>query len=276
MEKENNSKSPKPFLKWAGSKKWLIPHIKKFIPEHFNKYYEPFLGSGALFFALRPEKAQLSDISKNLINTCIVLREQPETIIKKLKKMPYEETFFYWIRDKFQPRSETSKAARIIYLNRTCWNGLYRENKSGKFNVPFGRFDNPTICDEDNLKAVASVLKDIELRASDFKEAVTNAQKGDFIFFDPPYITGHQNNGFHAYNEILFKWKDQERLAKVAQELDEKGCYVLITNADNELIRNLYNGFEFSEISRHSVIAADVQNRKKVNELIITNYKILD
>jgi DNA adenine methylase len=273
MNKTETLKSqPKPFLKWAGSKKWLIPHIKKFIPQSFNKYYEPFLGSGALFFALMPERAQLSDISKNLINTYIALREQPDKTIEKLKSMPYKKKFYSWVRDKYQPTSEAGKAARIIYLNRTCWNGLYRENRSGKFNVPIGRFENPRICDEDNLRAVAVALKNITLRVCDFEDAVTKAKENDFIFFDPPYITGHRNNGFHSYNEKLFKWGDQERLAEIARELDRKGCDVLITNASNKAIEKLYDGFEIVPMSRHSVIAADVHKRGLVDELIITNY----
>lgn len=273
MNKIETLKSrPKPFLKWAGSKKWLIPHIKKFIPQSFNKYYEPFLGSGALFFALKPKQTQLSDISENLINTYIALREQPDEIIKRLKSMPYKKKYYYWVRDEYKPTSDAGKAARIIYLNRTCWNGLYRENRSGKFNVPIGRFENPRICDEDNLRAVAVALKNMTLRVCDFEDAVTKAKENDFIFFDPPYITGHRNNGFHSYNEKLFKWGDQERLADLAKKLARKKCYVLITNASNEAIEKLYAGFEIMPMSRFSVIAADVLNRGMVSELIITNY----
>lgn len=273
MNKIETLKSrPKPFLKWAGSKKWIIPHIKKFIPQSFNKYYEPFLGSGALFFALKPKQAQLSDISENLINTYITLREQPDEIIKRLKSMPYKKKYYYWVRDEYKPTSDAGKAARIIYLNRTCWNGLYRENRAGKFNVPIGRFENPRICDEDNLRAVAVALKNVNLRGCDFEEAVTKAKENDFIFFDPPYITGHRNNGFHSYNEKLFKWGDQERLADLAKKLAREKCYVLITNASNEAIEKLYAGFEIMPMSRFSVIAADVLNRGMVSELIITNY----
>lgn len=274
MNKTETLKSqPRPFLKWAGSKKWLVPHIQRFIPQSFNKYYEPFLGSGALFFALKPKQARLSDISQNLINTYIALREQPDEIIKKLKSMPYKNKFYYWVRDEYKPTSDAGKAARIIYLNRTCWNGLYRENRSGKFNVPIGRFENPKICDEDNLRVVTLALKNITLRVCDFQEAVDGAKKNDFIFFDPPYITGHRNNGFHSYNEKLFRWKDQEKLSEMAKELDRKGCYVLITNAANEAIEKLYTGFEIVPMSRQSVIAANIQKRRMVDELIITNYR---
>lgn len=274
LEREEKDRSlvAKPFLKWAGSKKWLIPSIRKYLPSNFNKYYEPFLGSGALFFELRPAIAQLSDFNEDLINTYIALRDYPEAIIKKLRTMPYRERFYYWVRDEFRPRSEISKAAQLIYLNRTCWNGLYRVNRSGKFNVPFGRHANPTICDESNLRAVAKALQNVELCVSNFEEAVEGAKKGDFIFFDPPYITGHSNNGFHFYNSKLFSWADQEKLAEIAEGLNERGCFVLITNADNKSIASLYKKFRRYPISRHSGIAADVLNRGVVTELIITNY----
>ncbi len=272
MNIKNSLPEPKPFLKWAGSKKWLISSIEKFIPTHFNKYYEPFLGSGAVFFAIRPKNAYLFDFNEDLINTYKTLREYPEKVIKKLKKMPYDKNFYYKIRDNFKSKNNIEKAARFIYLNRTCWNGLYRENSKGKFNVPFGRFENPKICDEDNIKAVAQILKNIHLHACDFEEAVSDAKTGDFIFFDPPYITGHKNNGFHSYNEKLFKWEDQERLADVAKYLDKKGCLILITNAEHKSIKKLYCKFRIKRVSRHSVIAADIKNRRKIKELIITNY----
>lgn len=274
MDIKNNLLEPKPFLKWAGSKKWLIPSIEKFVPAHFNKYYEPFLGSGALFFALKPKIAQLSDINENIIDVYDALKKYPAKVIQELKTMLYEKDFYYKIRDGFQFKDKVRRAARLIYLNRTCWNGLYRENSNGKFNVPFGRFENPKICDEGNIKAVAQILKNIHLHACDFEEAVSDAKDGDFIFFDPPYITGHKNNGFHSYNEKLFKWEDQERLADVAKYLDKKGCWILITNAEHESIEKLYCKFRIKRVSRHSVIAADIKNRKKIKELLITNYDL--
>lgn len=266
----------KPFLKWAGSKKWLIPSIKKYIPQEFNDYYEPFLGSGAMFFALSSKKAMLSDINSNLIDTYSALKNDVEAVIEELKKMPYEKDFYYYIRDNYKPWSLTGKAKKLIYLNRTCWNGLYRENREGKFNVPFGKHTNPTICDENNLREVASLLKKVDLNAHSFDKAVCNAKRGDFIFIDPPYITGHKNNGFHGYNEKLFKWIDQEKLAEVAAELDAKGCFVLITNAEHSSIKELYQKYNLFDIHtelRFSNIAADITKRKEITELIITNIK---
>jgi DNA adenine methylase len=261
----------KSFLKWAGSKKWLIPQIQKFTPKKFNRYFEPFLGSGAIYFALKPKSAQLTDLNENVIATYEALKNDPNSIIQKLKKMSYDEDFYYYIRDEYKPRSEAGKAARIIYLNRTCWNGLYRENRKGIFNVPFGRYDKPKICDEDNLRAVAKTMKNATLLACDFEDALKNAEAEDLAFFDPPYITGHTNNGFHAYNEKLFKWKDQERLGGLVRDLDNRGCYFIVTNADNEEIRSLYKDFNIYPMSRRSVIAADITNRKLVSELVITN-----
>lgn len=271
------SKAPaieaKPFLKWAGSKKWLIPHVMPYIPKKFNRYYEPFLGSGALYFALQPEKAVLSDLNGKLIATYEALRDHPGRVISELRKMPYDKDFYYKHREIFNNgvKSKIKQAAYFIYFNRTAWNGLYRENSSGGFNVPIGSYDNPKICDEENIKLVSKVLERVTFKNGDFVSAVNDARKGDLVFFDPPYITGHRNNGFHSYNKKLFSWEDQERLFEAVCELKQRGCHVMVTNACHDSLKKLYRGFTMVELSRKSLIAADINNRKAVSELLIHN-----
>lgn len=261
----------RPFLKWAGGKRWLIPHIEHLLPKKFNRYFEAFLGSGSLYFHLQPKNAILTDSNEKLINTYKALQERPEKVIRELSLMSYSEDKYYLVRDRLNKNgsnNSTRNAADFIYLNRTCWNGLYRENFMGKFNVPFGRYNNPLICDKDNLLAVSSVTARAKFIVSDFKDILLKAHKGDFVFLDPPYITGHQNNGFHAYNEKLFKWEDQEKLATMAERLLKRGCYVIVTNAHNKEIAKLYEHFNCSLVSRKSIIAGDVQNRGDVSEAV--------
>lgn len=266
----------KPFLKWAGSKKWLSPHINKYIPAKFKKYFEPFVGSGAIFFALCPQNAQLSDTNKHLIEAYEVIQKFPYAVIRELKGMPYDKDFYYELRDSVRGLGKVKRAARFIYLNQACWNGLYRENKNGKFNVPFGKQKNPQIFDADNIIKIATALKDIKLHNCDFETAVLEVRPNDFIFFDPPYITSHQNNGFCYYNAKLFSWNDQQKLANLVRHLNEKGCFILVTNADHQSIKELYAGFSMTTLTRNSMIAADIKSRKIVKELLITNYRMND
>ncbi len=266
----------KPFLKWAGGKKWLIPHIDNYLPENFNRYYEPFLGCGAMFFHLRPQDAFISDNNQKLIHTYLSLRNNHRRVINNLSEMQYSEDQYYAIRERFNNRRNGYILSSIdfIYLNRTCWNGLYRENRDGGFNVPIGRYVNPKICDEENLINVSNQLNegDIEIMCCDYLEAIEGADEGDFIFFDPPYITGHRNNGFHSYNKKLFSWDDQVRLADVAREMTERGCFVMITNAAHDSLLDLYDGFEIMPMSRRSLIAGGCPRDERVEEIVIRNY----
>ena len=262
----------KPFLKWAGGKNWLMPMINQYRPRSFKKYIEPFLGSASIYFALKHKPAILSDVNENIILTYIALRDNPDKVISKLKSMKYDKDYYYFIRDVYKPTSLANKAARIIYLNRTCWNGLYRENRSGKFNVPFGQFKNPCICDADNLRLTSKLLQGIEIYSDDFEVTLDKANKGDFIFLDPPYISSHKNNGFLKYNNKIFSWHDQIRLADLVKLLDKKGCYVLMTNANHSSVVDLYNDYNFNYESRNSLIAADNAKREVISELLISNY----
>lgn len=270
----NKLPKPKPFLKWAGGKRALLPEIKKRMPESYNKYYEPFVGAGALFFSEIPKPAILSDKNKELINCYKQVKKNPHEVIEALKPMKYNETLYYEIRGQ-QPKDPVNKAARFIYLNRCCWNGLWRVNSKGKFNVPIGRYKKPhRIYDEDVLISASNALENTRLLTGDFVAKSRDAQFGDFVYFDPPYTVKHGNNGFLSYNEKNFSWKGQEKLAKHAKELADRGVKVMISNADALEIKALYDEFEIDPVSRTSTISGDKEKRGKVSELIITSYDI--
>lgn len=264
---------PQPFVKWAGGKRWLTAQIGKIKPKGWTgRYFEPFVGGGALFFALQPKRATLSDANEELITTYLAIRNNPDAVIRSLQSYPFGKRFFYRLRGQ-NPRADYTIAARFLYLNRTCWNGLYRVTNQGRFNTPFGRYENPTICDEARIRAASKLLKRARLFAGDFETQAGKAKAGDFVYFDPPYITGHQNNGFHKYNSQLFSWADQERLAKLAIRLTEEGVHVLVSNADHDSVVRLYKGFRYYQISRRSLIGGQMKSRGVVTEALLSNYK---
>ena len=261
----------KPFLKWAGSKRAIIQYLLDRIPCSFNNYYEPFLGSGALFFALNPSNAFLSDINEELINTYIQVQNNVGDLINKLKNMQYNKIVYE--KTKLSTyNNPIDKAVRFIYLNKTCWNGLYRVNSKGEFNVPMGRYKNPVICDVNLLKKASEQLKTVNIFNSDFNIILKNAKKNDFVYLDPPYTTSHKNNGFIEYNSKLFSIEDQHSLQKIVINLTKIGCKVLMSNADHKFIRDLYKGFKITSFHRRSNIAADIKKRGFVSEVLISNY----
>lgn len=272
IENNQNKKIPLPFLRWAGGKRWLINNIKKIIPTDFNNYYEPFLGAGSLFFSLKPNKAYLSDINEELILTYFGIKKNYRAVTKYLNQYKNNKTNYYRIRDS-SPKSDYEKAARLIYLNKTCWNGLYRVNNNGKFNVPYGFKKNISIYDVNNLKIVSDSLKNVELKNCDFEVSLKNCKKKDLIYIDPPYTVAHQNNGFIKYNAKIFSWKDQERLAKVVNQLNEEGCYIILSNSYHESLIKLYKNFNLQKYSRKSLISANADSRKKIYELLVTNFE---
>jgi DNA adenine methylase len=266
----------RPFLKWAGGKQWLVPMADALLPFDFTgSYYEPFLGGGAVFFALAPPKAHLSDANADLISTYIGLRDDVDRMIRELRSYPHEREFFEGLR-KRQPRASHTKAARLIYLNKTAFNGLYRVNRAGQFNVPFGQYANPTICNEPRLRSAASALQGAVLRSALFSEMTSHAGAGDVVYFDPPYITGHTNNGFLKYNARLFSWQDQLQLARSARALTKAGARVVISNADHPAVRSLYAGLYCYELSRRSAIGGGLAYRGEVRELLLTNFPLFD
>jgi DNA adenine methylase len=265
----------KPPFKWAGGKRWLAPAAPILVPAKWKgRYFEPFVGSGAFFFALGPAKATLSDRNCEVIATYQALKLDPDSIIEELNFFPHDPDFYYYLRGT-RPRSQRQIATRFLYLNRTCWNGLYRVNKDGEFNTPFGDYSHPTICDEYRIEDAADALAQAKLRAGDFETVLKTAQRGDFAYCDPPYITGHTNNGFHKYNASLFSWCDQQRLARIAIQLKAKGVHVLVSNADHESVVQLYKGFKYYKLKRCSLIAAEPGNRGVITEALLASYTIL-
>lgn len=269
------SPTVKPFVKWPGGKQWLAYAAPQLVPKSWSgRYYEPFVGGAAFFFALQPALATLSDRNTELMAAYQAVRTQADDVIRLLRRYPYDEEFYYDMRDA-APRARATIAARLLYLNRSCWNGLYRVNKDGRFNTPFGTYINPTICDAARIKAAARALWRATLREGDFAEVVAGAKSGDLVYCDPPYITGHQHNGFLKYNAPLFSWEDQQRLARVAKELAGKGVHVLISNADHMTVRQLYSGFHCYRVRRNSLIAGPVDSRGVVSEILVSSYPIL-
>ncbi len=270
MTKKQIDTRVKPFLRWVGSKQFAVEHILQYCPKNFGTYFEPFLGGGSLFFSLQPASAKLNDRCVDLIATYCAVRNNYKKVFQHLEGLTPNRELFYQIRENMS-KSAYKRAAQFIYLNKTCWNGLYRVNKSGKFNVPYGLPRSPKIIDIKNLESCSRVLQEprIELTNEDFEVCLRDAMRGDLVFLDPPYITGHLSNGFIDYNEQLFSWYDQERLASCARELVARGVSVLITSPNHKAIRRLYKSFNSVVLHRNSTLASDKGKRGPVTELLV-------
>ncbi len=273
MINNNDNQILVPFLKWAGGKRWLVADHINLFPKQYNRYIEPFLGSAAAFFALQPKKAILSDINNELINTYIAIRSNAKRVeqLLTIHQQKHSQKYYYAVRQT-KPKGLFQQAARFIYLNRTCWNGLYRVNLDGKFNVPIGTKTN-VLLDSDNFSVVAECLNKAKLLCRDFEEVVNLAAEGDLIFVDPPYTVKHNYNGFVKYNEKLFCWNDQIRLRDSLVRARKRGAFVVVTNANHPSVRELYRGrFELITLARSSVIAASSERRGRYTELIIRSF----
>ncbi|PAU73293.1 DNA adenine methylase [Vreelandella alkaliphila] len=263
-----------PFLKWAGGKRWLVKDHPDIFPKKFNTYIEPFLGSGSVFFHLKPEQALLSDTNQELITTYKAIRNRNRKVRSLLEEyhQKHSKEFYYYMRAQ-TPKTQEGIAARIIYLNRTCWNGLYRVNLSGQFNVPIGTKKN-VILESDNFSATAKLLRRSEVIHSDFEAIIDRAKENDFVFVDPPYTVKHNLNGFVKYNEQLFSWEDQVRLKKSIDRATSRGAKVLITNADHDSIIDLYKNYKNSStFIRANVLSGKSEFRGKYSELAIKCWK---
>jgi DNA adenine methylase len=259
-----------PFLKWPGGKRWFVRKCQHLFPARFNRYIEPFLGSGAVFFSLRPERALLSDINNDLIDTYRAIRDNWSRVFTTLKihHKNHCKEYYYKVRSS-TPKSLHIRAARFIYLNRTCWNGLYRVNLKGEFNVPIGTKKN-AILDTDDFAEVSRLLQNTEIEQTKFSTIIDQATEGDLLFADPPYTVKHSNNGFIKYNEELFNWDDQVLLSERLKFAKERGAFIISTNANHKSIRNLYEDhFDLIVVDRNSVIAADPTKRGRYKELVI-------
>jgi len=273
---KNELFSPKPFVKWAGGKRQLINKLLENAPTVFNTFYEPFIGGGALLFALTPSKAVISDINTELINAYQVIKNNVEGLIRSLKRHKNDETYFYNQRSlNPQELNELRRASRFIYLNKTCYNGLYRENSKGKFNTPFGRYKNPKIADEENLRAISAYLNsaDVQILNLDFKQTVSKAKKGDFVYFDPPYHPWSETASFTKYSKSDFNMENQEELADTFKRLAKKGVHVMLSNSNTEIVKTLYTGFNFTEVEANRFINCKAQKRGKgLFEVIIKSW----
>ncbi len=264
-----------PFLRWAGSKRDLIKDISKYIPATFNKYHEPFLGSGALYFHLNRKDSYLSDSNHNLINAYIQIRDHASDIVSILKSYKNEEPFYYDIRNKVFD-NQIEAAAQFIFLNKTCYNGLYRVNSKGIFNVPFGRRKNVDYVSENIILEASKSLKNAIITNSDFYESVNNVAAGDLVFIDPPYVISRNNNSFIEYNQKIFTWEDQHRLHSFVLDIIDRGAYFILTNASDQCILDLYNDIcSPHEITRMSKIGGKNSYRGAVTEYLFTNCGLL-
>jgi DNA adenine methylase len=267
---------PSPFLRWAGSKRWLVRRVRSFLPVEFNDYYEPFLGSGAMFFDIGDgHAAYLSDTIAPLVSTYKAVRLQHERVHQIASSWATDSDTYYQIRAK-RYVSEHYAAARFIYLNRLCFNGLYRENRAGHFNVPYGRpRSTNTITSLDQLAACAKRLESAETKVLDFEKATSRCKPGDLVYLDPPYVAGHRSNGFVDYNARIFDWRDQRRLADTVHDLDSRGVYVILTNADHESVRELYDGFTIVSVERYSSMSSRFTTRGHSAELIVLGRTVI-
>lgn len=276
--------NPKPFLKWVGGKGQLLEQFKSLFPKKYNKYYEPFVGGGAVFFYLKPESGHINDINEVLINTYKIIKTKPHDLIELLRdledkfhktKDENKKEFYYDIREKFNDikKPNLQKSAYLIFLNKTCFNGMYRENSKGGFNVPFGQYKNPTILNESNILEVSKLLKHIEITNTSFEECLENAEKGDFIYFDPPYYPLNKTSSFTTYSKDNFLEKEQEKLASLFKKLDKKGCYVMLSNSNTEFIEKLYKGYNIKKIHANRMINSVSSKRGKILEIVVRNYE---
>lgn len=268
-----NNEQLVPFLKWAGGKRWLVasrPDLFRFYEE---RYIEPFLGSGAVYFHIRPQRAILSDVNGDLIATYSAIRDKYEAVECALLEhaVSHSANYYYETRSR-APFDDVEKAARFIYLNRTCWNGLYRVNRNGDFNVPIGT-KTAVLMDADAFGSASSLLTGAKIEREDFEATIKRAAEDDFLFVDPPYTVKHNHNGFIKYNENLFSWEDQVRLRDALVHADRRGARILMTNADHDSIRELYAGiFRQESVVRSSVLAGRASARGKVTELLVRNW----
>ncbi len=277
--------TPKPFVKWAGGKRQLIPILHENLPKTFGTYYEPFLGGGALLFHILTErggaqKCSISDLNSDLVLTYTTIRDRIDDLVLSLKNhekiyQKDSKKYYYSVRES-NPRSEIEKTSRLLFLNRTCFNGLYRVNSKGKFNVPLGSYTNPNIVNEENLRSVSALLQSskVAIKCSDFESVLQDAKKGDLVYFDPPYQPVSETANFTSYTNKSFTYDDLGRLAELCMELDCKGCKVLLSNSDSKQVAELFHdkSWMINKIRANRSINSNSKKRTGHFELLIKNY----
>jgi DNA adenine methylase len=269
-----------PFLKWVGGKRQLIPAISKVIPEKFTNYYEPFVGGGAMLFHIQLPKAVINDFNEELINVYNVIKASAEELIEDLKYHKNEEEYFYELRaldrdDDYNNLSGVKRASRVIYLNKTCYNGLYRVNNSGEFNSPFGRYKNPNIVNETTLRAVSKYLNsnNIKILNGDFERTVDGIRKGAFVYFDPPYDPVSKSSNFTGYVQGGFDSNEQIRLRDLCNKLNDKGVKFLLSNSATPFVKDLYKDYNISFVKANRYINSNAKKRGEVDEVLVRNYE---
>lgn len=266
-----------PIVKWVGGKRQLMFELLKNMPKSYNRYFEPFIGGGALFFELQPEQAYISDMNEELINLYSVVQDNVYELIKDLSKHEVSKEYFLEIRnidrtEQYTELSDVERASRFIYLNRTCFNGMYRVNSQGQFNVPFGHYKNPRIIDENNLLNCSELLKKTEIKCADFSEILTKVKKGDLVYFDPPYVPLNETSSFTSYTKDGFDINMQFKLRDVCDELDNNGVKFMLSNSDTKLVNELYVNYEIKKVFASRQINANADGRGKITEVLVRNY----
>jgi len=276
--------TPKPFVKWAGGKRQLIPILSENLPQTMGTYFEPFLGGGALLFHILSERhgqiCGISDLNSDLVLTYITIRDNPDELINSLKNhaKSYQKdskSYYYSIRES-NPRSSVEKTSRLLFLNKTCFNGLYRVNSKGKFNVPLGRYTNPNIVNEENIRSVSQVLqsRNILIKCRDFESVLGEAKKDDLVYFDPPYQPVSNTANFTSYTHKSFTYDDLKRLAKLCLKLDSKGCKVMLSNSNSQEVADMFDAkqWRLKKIKANRSINSNSKKRTGHFELLIKNY----
>lgn len=266
-----------PIVKWVGGKRQLMFELLKNMPKEYNRYFEPFIGGGALFFELQPDNAYISDMNEELINLYQVVRDNVGELITDLQKHDISKEYFMEIRnidrtEEYENWSDVKKASRFIYLNRTCFNGMYRVNSKGEFNVPFGHYKNPRILDENNLINCSNLLQRTEIKHADFSEILKKVKKGDFVYFDPPYVPLSETSSFTSYTKDGFDIDMQFKLRDVCDELDSMGVKFLLSNSDTKLVNELYENYNIKKVFASRQINANADGRGKITEVLVRNY----
>lgn len=269
------------FLKWAGGKLQLIEQLENLFPHKFRNYYEPFIGSGAVFFyvksKLKPNKVILSDTNEELINCFVIVRDKPSELVESLlnHRKKHSKEYYYAVRSIESNRLDSvDRAARLIYLNKTCFNGLYRVNSKGQFNVPFGDYESPSIFDKNTLFQASQLLRGVHLQVMSFEKILDFAGKDDFVYFDPPYIPLSKTSSFTRYSKSDFSMKEQKQLSEVFEALDSRGCFVMLSNSDHALTRELYRDYKKNTVVVRAkrMINSVGSKRGAIDELIVTSY----
>jgi DNA adenine methylase len=264
----------RPFVKWAGGKAKLLPILLERVPTRFRRYYEPFVGGGALFFALRPGFAILNDSNAELMTCYAVVRDQPHALLEALSSFKINKTeFLAWRRENPADLDDVHRAARLIFLNKTCYNGLYRVNRTGQFNTPFGGYTHVRLAEPENILSASLLLQNVELRCGSFSAAVADAQAGDFVYLDPPYVPVGRYADFKRYTPEQFKGGDQVHVARVFRELHQKGCFVLLSNSKHPTVEESFAGFFQEKVHMPRYVNCRGTGRGEVEELLISNYE---